>query len=137
MIILIAGGGKLGANLAVNMQAAGHEVIVVEQQACRVDRLREVYPDMNVVHGDACEPVVLETAHVRRADAVAAVTGDDEDNLVVCLLARREYEVDTTAARINDPRNEWLFDQRFGVDHTVSSVTMMTEILTREVGSSL
>lgn len=135
MIILVAGGGKLGANLAMNMQDAGHEVIVVEQLDRRVERLRQIHPDLNIVHGDACEPVILETAHVRRADAVAAVTGDDEDNLVVCLLARREYDVAVTAARINDPRNEWLFDQKFGVDHTVSSTTMMTEILTREMGS--
>lgn len=135
MIILVAGGGKLGANLAMNMQDAGHEVIVIEQLDRRVERLRQIHPGLNVVHGDACEPVILETAHVRRADAVAAVTGDDEDNLVVCLLARREYDVAVTAARINDPRNEWLFDQKFGVDHTVSSTTMMTEILTREMGS--
>jgi len=135
MNIVVAGGGKLGANLAVNMKAAGHEVIVIEQLASRVERLRELHPDLHVVHGDACEPVILETAHIRRAHAVAAVTGDDEDNLVVCLLARREYDVATTAARINDPRNEWLFSEQFGVDHTVSSTSMMTEILTREVGS--
>ncbi len=135
MFILIAGGGKLGANLAENMRSAGHEVIVVEQDDCRVQRLRETRPDLKIVHGDACEPVILEAAHISRADAVAAVTGDDEDNLVVCLLARTEYHIPTTAARINDPRNEWLFDKRFGVDHTVSSTTMMTDVLKSEVGS--
>lgn len=135
MFIIVAGGGKLGANLATQLTREGNRITVIEQDHARVERLAELFPDLHVVAGDACEPVILETAQVGQADAVAAVTGDDEDNLVICLLARREYDVNTTAARINDPRNEWLFDARFGVDHTISSTRMMTDVLTREVES--
>lgn len=136
MFIIIAGGGKVGANLAAQLHAEGHRVTVIEQHSDRIARLADLFPDLHVIHGDACEPVILETAQIGIANAVAAVTGDDEDNLVVCLLARREYGVTTTAARVNDPRNEWLFDERFGVDHTISSTRMMAEILTQEVDAT-
>ncbi len=135
MFIIICGGGKVGANLATRLTEEGHRTTVIEQNGDRVERLADLFSELHVIHGDACEPVILETAQVSQADAIAAVTGDDEDNLVVCLLARREYNVGTTAARINDPRNEWLFDARFGVDHTISSTRMMAEVLTREVES--
>jgi trk system potassium uptake protein TrkA len=134
MFILIAGGGKLGSNLATMLREADHEVTVVEQNAERAAQVAEQHPDVHVVHGDACEPVILEAAHVSRADAVAAVTGDDEDNLVVCLLGRREYGVDLSIARVNDPRNEWLFDARFGVDIAISNTRMIARLLNEEIG---
>ncbi len=133
MNVLVVGGGKLGANLAVLLRAAGHSPTVIEQRPDRIALLAEECSGITIVEGDGCEPVVLEEAHIARADVVAAVTGDDEDNLVVCLLARRHYNVPRTAARINEPRNEWLFTERFGVDETVSSTRMMADLLTSEV----
>lgn len=133
MFVLIIGGGKLGAHLACMLHEAGHEVTVVEQDAERVAMLGERCPGAHVIHGDGCEPVILESARIASADAVAAVTGDDEDNLVVCLLAKREYGVDMTVARTNDPRNEWLFDRSFGVDVPVSNTTMIARLLLEQV----
>lgn len=133
MFVVVAGAGKLGANLALQLLAEGHEVTAIEERAERVRQLAEQHASLKVIHGDACEPVVLESAHVSRADIVAAVTGHDEDNLVICLLARREYGVGTTVARVNDPRNEWLFDERFGVDHTVSSTRTIADLITADV----
>jgi trk system potassium uptake protein TrkA len=134
MFVLVVGGGKLGSNLAQTVRAEGHELVVVELDRKRASQLANSGVDAEVVQGDGCEPAVLERAHVGRADVVVAVTGDDEDNLVVCLLAKREYGVKTTLARINDPRNEWLFDARFGVDVSVSNTRIMAQLLTEEVG---
>jgi len=134
MFILIAGGGKLGASLATMLREAHHEVTVIEQDAGRIQQITEEHPDITVVHGDACEPVILETADISRADAIAAATGDDEDNLVVCLLGRREYDVNLTIARVNDPRNEWLFDKRFGVDVAISDTRTIARLLNDEIG---
>ncbi|MBS3957267.1 MAG: NAD-binding protein [Clostridiales bacterium] len=129
MFVLIVGGGKVGAALAQELGDTGHTCRVIEQDPARVEHLAEDHPALDVLRGDGCEPVVLESGRITQADAVAAVTGHDEDNLVVCLLAKREYSVRVTVARINDPRNEWLFTEMFGVDHTVSSTRMMAHIL--------
>lgn len=133
MFVLVVGGGKLGSNLASMLVEAGHRATVVEQDADRVDALEAREPGYSIVHGDGCEPVVLESAHVSQADVVAAVTGDDEDNLVICLLGRREYGAGMTVARVNDPRNEWLFDRRFGVDVPVSNTAMIAKLLLGQV----
>lgn len=133
MFAVIVGGGKLGSNLASLLVEAGHRVTVVEQDHERVMTLEALDGGYSIVHGDGCEPVILESAHISRADVVAAVTGDDEDNLVVCLLGRREYDVDMTVARVNDPRNEWLFDRRFGVDVPVSNTAMIAKLLLGQV----
>lgn len=133
MYIIITGGGKVGANLALELAAEGHETMVVERSAERVAELAEEFPSLRVTEGDACEPAVLEAAHVARADALAAVTGRDEDNLVQCLLARSEWRVGVTAARVNDPRNEWLFTERYGVDHAVSGTRAMADVFRRDV----
>ena len=132
MFVLVVGGGKLGANLARMVQDEGHEVAVVEQDRTRCQTISE-WLSGKVIEGDGCEPSVLESAGIARADVVAVVTGDDEDNLVGCLLARHEYGVGSTIARINDPRNEWLFDTRFGVDVAVSTTRIMAQLLTEEV----
>lgn len=136
MFVLVIGGGKIGANLAEMLVAEKHEVTVIEQDPARVAALTRTEPAYRIVEGDGCEPVILELAHISRADAVAAVTGDDEDNLVVCLLGRREYGRALTVARVNDPRNEWLFDARFGVDVAISNTRMISKLLTEEIGVS-
>jgi trk system potassium uptake protein TrkA len=119
MHLVIIGGGQRGTELAEEALAAGHQVAIVEKDEPTVEHLRERLPDARIVHGDGDEPVVLEEAGVPAADAVAAMTDEDEDNLVACLLGRREYGVAATLARINNPRNEWLFSARFGVDVAV------------------
>lgn len=118
MYIVISGGGKVGFFLAQELLAARHEVLIVEREGGRVQAIREELGEI-VLHGDSCEVITLDEAGVARADLVAAVTGDDEDNLVICEIARRRG-VTRTVARINNPKNELLFQKR-GIETTVSA----------------
>lgn len=129
MYTVIVGGGKAGTHLAHTLAEEGNEVLVVEQNPLRCERITEKYDNIRVVCGDGDEPYVLDEAEVGRADAIVATTGDDEDNLVVCLLGKNEYHVPVTLARINNPANEWLFTKRFGVDLAVSNTEIMTGLL--------
>src|SRR5271167_4506685 len=105
MYLLIAGGGKVGSNLARGLIRAGHEVTLLEQRPVRFDQLEAEF-EHQVHRGDATELFVLERAGIRRPpDVVVAVTGDDEDNIIICQLARECYGVEKVIARVNDPRN--------------------------------
>lgn len=116
MSILIVGGGSVGNGLAEALQDRGEEVVLIEKMRSRAGELSSRMPKVTVIHGDGDEPIILEEARISHATAVAAVTDQDEDNLIVCLLARREYGVGRTIARVNEPSNAWLFGERFGVD---------------------
>jgi trk system potassium uptake protein TrkA len=114
------------------LREANHEVTLVEQRREQCAKLAEEV-DATVVCGDGCEPYILDEARLSKADAAVAVTGHDEDNLVVCLLSKYEYEVPLTIARINNPRNAWLFTKRFGIDIPVSDTEMIAKLLQEEV----
>ncbi len=118
MYILIAGGGKVGFHLAKELLEQNNEVLIVERDPLRAAQLAEELGDA-VMQGDSCEVTTLDAAGVARADLVAAVTGDDEDNLVISEIARKRG-VSRTVARINNPRNELLFKKR-GIETTVSA----------------
>jgi len=130
--VAIVGAGKSGLYLAQQLRHQ-HDVTLLEVRFDRAETVEEMMPDVNVVHGDACEPEVLEHARIGAADLVIAVTGDDEDNLVVSMLAKH-YGARKVFARINHPKNEWLFDKGFGVDVPVSSTSMMLSLVEKEVG---
>src|SRR5919206_1411975 len=120
MYVIIAGGGKVGANLARTLLNAGHEVTLIEQRRDRYAVLEEEF-EHNVQNGDATELFVLERAGIARPpDVVLAVTGDDEDNIIVSQVAREKYDVPKVIARVNDPRNQAHFDL-LGVAPTVSA----------------
>ena len=129
MYTVIVGAGKVGLNLAKKLAAEGGEIVLVEQNPTRCEDLSGMLGSIRLVCGDGDEPYVLEEAGVRGADALVAATGHDEDNLVVCLLGKREYRVPMTVARINNPANKWLFTERFGVDHAVCSTEIMVGLL--------
>jgi trk system potassium uptake protein len=132
MYVLIAGGGKVGSNLARTLIRAGHEVTLIEQRAIRFEQL-EAELEHQAHKGDATEIFVLERAGIRRPpDIVVAVTGDDEDNVVICQLARDLYGVETTIARVNDPRNQIYFDL-LGVAPTVSATASIMGLIEHEV----
>lgn len=131
MRIIIVGGGKTGAYLADRLHRH-HQVTVIEQRRARVEVLRQGVPEVEFIVGDACEPEVLESAGAKGADLVIAVTGDDEDNLVVAMLTK-VLEGGTVYARVNHPRNEWLFDKEWGVDVAVSSPAMLYGLIGREL----
>jgi trk system potassium uptake protein TrkA len=132
MYILVAGGGKVGANLARALIGMGHEVTVIEQRQDRFDKLEEEL-EHQVQHGDATEIYTLERAGIARPpDLVLAVTGDDEDNIVICQIAKEKYGVPKVIARVNDPRNQAHFDL-LGISPTVSATSTILALVEHEV----
>ena len=131
MYIIVAGGGMVGYYLTTALRAAGQEVTLIEKMRRRFDLLQEEFGDVAFL-GDACEVRTLEQAGAARADLVAAVTGDDEDNLVICQMAKRKFKVKRVIARINNPKNEVTF-QLLGIDETVSSTKLIYSLIEQEV----
>jgi trk system potassium uptake protein TrkA len=132
MYILIAGGGKVGANLTRSVLDLGHEVTLIEQRRERFETLEEEF-EHRVQVGDATELFVLERAGIARPpDLVVAVTGDDEDNMIICQIARDKFGVAKVIARVNDPRNQEHFDL-LGVTPTVSATSIILAMIEHEV----
>jgi len=129
--VIVAGGGKVGYYLTGALRAGGNEVTLIEKARQRYDLLQEAFGE-SVVLGDACEVTTLDQAGAARADLVAAVTGDDEDNLVICQMAKRKFKVRRVIARINNPKNEVTF-QLLGIDETVSSTKLIYSLIEQEV----
>ena len=133
MRVVIAGAGAVGRHLASDLAKRGHSVTLIEQDPAILEIAKDWAPDVEHLLGDACEPWVLEKADLRNVDVVAAVTGDDEDNLVTSLLAKQEYGVPRVLARVNHPDNEWLFTEQWGVDAAVSPPHILTAMVEEEV----
>ena len=132
MYVLIAGGGKVGANLTRSLLRGGNEVTLIEQRPYRFDKLEAEF-EHQVIRGDATELFVLERAGIKRPpDLLVAATGDDEDNIVICQLAREKYGVAKVIARINDPRNQPYFDL-LGISPTVSATGAIMALIEHEV----
>jgi trk system potassium uptake protein len=121
LYIIVVGGGKVGFHLAKELVDANHEVLVIEQDAEKAEEIAAELGDI-VMEGDGCEATTLEKAGTGRADMLLAVTGDDEDNLVSCQVAKQRFNVAKTVARINNPKNETIF-QKLEVDITVSATS--------------
>jgi len=132
--VLVAGAGMWGAYIADHLVEQGNQVVVVEQDAATVRRARAAAHGRTIIHGDACEPGVLELVEPQTVDTVVAATGDDEDNLVISLLCRRLWSVPRTVARVNNPKNTWLFTRDWGVDTAVSAPALLTHLLDAGVG---
>jgi len=130
--IVIVGAGKSGLFLAQELRLQ-HDITLIESRFERADVVAAMLPNIRVMHGDACEPEVLEHANISESDLTIAATGDDEDNLVVAMLAKH-YGSSKVFARINHPRNEWLFTKEFGVDVPVSSTSMLLSLVEKELG---
>jgi len=132
MYVIVAGGGKVGANVARSLLRLGHEVTLIEQERDRFERLEGEF-EHQVQRGDATELHVLERAGVARPpDLVLALTGDDEDNLVISQLAREKYGVEKVIARVNDPRNQAHFDL-LGISPTVCATSSIMALVEHEV----
>lgn len=131
--IAIAGAGNVGHFAAGDLSRRGHEIVLIEQNGALVESLREGLPDVNWVIGDACELYTLDSAVISSCEVVVAATGDDEDNLVVALLAKQEFAVPRVVARVNHPDNEWLFTESWGVDVAVSTPHLLTSLVEEAV----
>jgi trk system potassium uptake protein TrkA len=133
MFVIIVGGGKTGANLAIQLIQGGHRVIVIEDRPEVLERLRKEIPPEAVVAGDGSSPAVLEAVGIHQAQVLAAVTGEDEANLVITTLARFEFSVPRIIARVNNPKNAWLFTEDMGVDVALNQVDILTKMIAEEM----
>jgi trk system potassium uptake protein TrkA len=132
MNVLIVGAGKSGSYLAEKLRA-DHSVTIVESRPDRADYVAARMPGIRVIRGDGCEPSVLDQAGAAQADLVAALTGDDEDNLVVSFLVKTTHQVPMVFARTNHPKNEWMFTKTWGVDVAVSTAQVIYSLIEKEV----
>lgn len=132
MRVAIAGAGNVGTYIAQDLRTHGHEVLLIEQNLDIVNRLRDSL-DVNWFAGDACEVSNLHAAGLEGVDVMVAATGDDEDNLVVSLLAKQEFAVPRVVARVNHPKNHWLFNESWGVDVAVSTPHLLTSLVEEAV----
>jgi trk/ktr system potassium uptake protein len=135
MEVVIAGGGSVGRFIAEQLQQGGHRVTILDNDT-RVVRQAQASGEPKGVtwlEADACEVASLAAAHVETADVVASVTGDDEDNLVISLLAKQEFGVPRVVARVNNPKNEWMFNEMWGVDVAVSTPHLITALVQEAV----
>lgn len=133
MRVVIAGGGSVGTSIAIDLIDRHHDVTLMEQVADTAERLRTMLPGVTVIAADACEFASLSAADVRSADVMIAATGDDEDNLVISWLSKQEFGVPRTISRINNARNEWLFNESWGVDVSVSTPALITSLVDEAV----
>jgi len=134
MNVIVVGAGRLGTQFADVLAGAGHPVTLVDQDEAAVQRAG-TRPASRVLTGDGCEPSILEEAGAHNADLLVAATGEDEDNLVISLLAKRQFAVARVVARINDADNAWLFDDRWGVDVAVPSAGPLISLMEEATGA--
>ena len=133
MLALIVGGGRGGSYLAQDLHSQGYRVKVVDHRPEVVAKLRQEI-EGEVICGDGCSPQVLEQVGVEKADLVVALTHNDEDNLVVCRLAKHHFRVPRVIARVSNPRNEWLYTKSWGVDVAISQVHLTSKVIEEEIG---
>jgi trk system potassium uptake protein TrkA len=133
MFVIIVGGGKTGSHLARQLGGEGHRVKLVEWRPEIIERLEQELAEGVLVVGDGSSPAVLEAAGIEQAEALAAVTGEDETNLVATTLARFEYHVPRTIARVNNPKNAWLFTPEMGVDVSLSQTDILAKMIAEEM----
>ncbi|OJX38891.1 MAG: potassium transporter TrkA [Chloroflexi bacterium 44-23] len=133
MFVLIAGGGRTSVYLARMLLKQDHTVRVLESREEVLASLHRDLPTEVIVQGNLLDPLVLDHAGFSKADVFAAVTTHDEDNLVLCYIARHKYQVGRTIARVNNPRNAWLFDEKFGVDVPVNQAEIISRLIVEEM----
>ena len=131
MYIIIIGGGRVGFYLSKELLDEGHEVLVIERDALKVEHMEEELGSI-CMHGDGCEAATLDEAGTERADLFIAVTNEDEDNLVACQVAKHKFSVPRIIARISNPKNEILF-KKLGIDVTISTTNLILEYIEQEV----
>lgn len=133
MLVIIAGGGRTGTQLASLLLAQNHDVRLIDNRSDILARIHHELPTEVIFEGQATEPKFLEFVGIERADVMAAVTNNDADNLALCFLARDRYNVPRTIARVNNPRVAWLFNETFHVDVAVSQADILAGLIQEEM----
>lgn len=131
MVVMIIGGGRVGSFLAHVFKEEGHEIILVEKEKEVCEQL-EKYEGLKPFWANACDPLQLEESGIRRAEVALTVTGHDEDNLVIAQLAKHYFNVPRVVARVNNPKNKWLYTRDWGVDVAISQTHIIADILKEE-----
>jgi len=133
MFVIIAGGGRTGAQLAAVLLSENYQVRVIEHRRELLTRLHRELPTEVIYEGSPIDPQVLESAGIRNAQVLAATTDTDANNLVLCYMARKMFEVPRIIARVNNPRNAWLFDENFHVDVALNSANVLAHLIQEEM----
>lgn len=133
MFVIVAGGGRTGAQLARMLLDQQHMVHIVEERADVLARIHRELPTEMIFEGSPIDTVTLERAGIRKAHVIVACTTSDEQNLVVCYLARKLYKVNRTIARVNNPRDAWLFDGKFHVDVALNQARIFSRLIEEEM----
>lgn len=133
MKVIIIGGGQVGSHLASLLYSNGHEICVIEHRERVFKKLEQELPHETLIFGNGSDPEVMEQAGIASANVVAAVTGADEINLVVSTLAKMEFGVPRVVARVNNPKNAWLFNSGMGVDVGVNQAELMAHFVVEEM----
>jgi trk system potassium uptake protein TrkA len=133
MFVVIAGGGRTGAQLARYLLDEGHQVHIIEDRKDVLARIHKEIPTEAIFSGNPMNPVILEEVGIADAHVFAATTTSDEVNLALCYFTREKYKVARTIARVNNPRNAWLFDQKFHVDVAVNQAELLSRLIEEEM----
>jgi trk system potassium uptake protein TrkA len=133
MFVIIVGGGNTGSYLSKLLIDAGHKVRVIEERPNLLEKLKVEIPEDSIIAGDGSSPTVLEQAGVLHANVLAAVTGDDDTNLVISSLARFEFKVPRVIGRVNNPKNAWLFTPEMGVDVSLNQAEILAHLVAEEM----
>ena len=133
MFVIIVGGGRTGAQLARTLLTEGHKITLVEERPQIIERLCQELPENIVFQGDGSSPTVLEKVGIRKAEVLAAVTSEDEANLVIATLGRFEFGVPRIIARVNNPMNAWLFTPDMGVDVALNQADILAKLIAEEM----
>ena len=133
MYVIIVGGGNTGAHLAKLLHDDGHTIRIIDERPNILEKLNRELPAETIITGDGSSPAVLESAGVQKANVLAAVTGSDENNLVVTSLARFEFRVPRIIGRVNNPKNAWLFTREMGVDVALNQADILARLVAEEM----
>lgn len=133
MNVIVVGGGNTGSHLAKLLINAGHSVQIIEERPGVLEKLAQEIPPKNIITGDGSSPVILEKAEIHKAQVLVAVTGSDETNLVITSLGRFEFDVPRVIARINNPKNAWLFTPEMGVDVSLNQSEILASLTAEEM----
>jgi trk system potassium uptake protein TrkA len=133
MFVIITGGGRTGAQLALLLLKEGHRVRLVENRPDLLSHLHKELPTECIHEGSPLDPAILEEAGIRKANVLAATTNSDANNLVICYMGRQMFKVPRIIARVNNPRNAWLFDETFHVDVALSQADVLAHLIQEEM----
>ena len=127
MFIVIIGAGGAGYYLTKKLVSDEHKIIVIDNNPITLEELKHKIPEISIIHGDGSKLEILRKAGLDKADSLILLTGIDEKNLSIGMLAKNEFQVSKVIARVNDPKHEWLFDEHSGIDHSINRAELIVD----------